>query len=140
MKLTIRIRAGLAIGVALMAGPAFAHHSFAMFEREKQVVLNGTVRELRWTNPHAWLEIDVPSGKGEGRWSLELNSPSNLARQGWTSSQLKPGDRVTVVVNPLRSGEHGGLFLEARMRDGRIVSDQFVISPSHPIRDPALPD
>lgn len=140
MKLTARIFGWLTAGVLLMASPALAHHSFAMFERDRQVVLNGVVRELRWTNPHAWLELDVPNGKGEVRWSLELNSPSNLTRQGWKSDQLKPGDKVTVVVNPLRSGEHGGLFLQARMHDGRIVSDQFVISPSHPIREPGSPE
>ena len=133
MKLTARSFGWLAAGVALMAGPALAHHSFAMFDRDKQLVLNGVVRQLKWTNPHAWLELDVLNGKGDkDRWILELNSPSNLQRQGWKSDVLKPGDKVTVMLNPLRGGERGGLFLQAKFDDGRVVSDQYLTSSSNP--------
>lgn len=122
-----RVLGILAAGLALVGGPAFAHHSFAMFDRDKQVTLSGTVADFQWTNPHAWIEIDVPDGKGGAdKWGLELNSPNNLSRQGWRSNLLKPGDKITVVFNPLRSGEHGGLFLQATLADGKVIGDKFL--------------
>jgi len=116
-----------ALTASIAAGPAFAHHSFAMFDRDKQVALTGTVHEFQWTNPHAWIEIDVPNAKGASdKWGIELNSPNNLARQGWRSSLLHPGDKVTVVLNPLRSGEHGGLFLQLTTASGQVIGDKFL--------------
>jgi hypothetical protein len=115
----------VALGVSLAtAGAAFAHHSFAMFDRDKEVVLTGTVHEFQWTNPHAFIEVDVPNAKGEPeRWSIELNSPNNLTRQGWKSSYLKGGDKVTVTMNPLRDGKHGGLFVAIVLADGKVIKD-----------------
>jgi len=109
------------------AAPAAAHHSFAMFDREREVTLAGTVHDFQWTNPHAWIEVDVPDGRGgSDKWGVELNSPNNLARQGWRSNIIKTGDKVTVVLNPLRSGEHGGLFLQVTLADGKVFSDSFL--------------
>jgi hypothetical protein len=72
-----------------VARPALAHHSFAMFDRDKEVTLTGTVREFQWTNPHAFIEMDVPDASGTAqKWSIEMNSPNNLTRQGWKSSLL----------------------------------------------------
>lgn len=107
-----------------ISGAALAHHSFGMFDREVQVTLVGTVHEFQWTNPHSWIEMDVPDEKGAmHHWSVELNSPNNLQRQGWRSSTLKPGDKVTVVINPLRDGSKGGLFVSAKLPDGRELRD-----------------
>ncbi len=119
-----RVRALLA-GIALLAtGGAFAHHSFAMFDRDKEVVLNGTVHEFQWTNPHAFIEVDVASDKGAvERWSVEMNSPNNLTRQGWKSSMLKTGDKVSVTLNPLRDGKKGGLFVAITLADGKVIKD-----------------
>jgi phage-related protein len=76
----------------LSTWPVAAHHSFAMFDQTKIVVLNGTVKQFQWTNPHAWIELDVPGKGGQvTQWSLELNSPNNLSRQGWKRTSLKPG-------------------------------------------------
>ncbi len=84
-----------------MTAGAFAHHSFAMFDRDKEVVLTGTIREFQWTNPHAFIEINVPNDKGESEhYSIEMNSPNNLTREGWKSSMLKNGDKVVVTMNP----------------------------------------
>lgn len=107
-----------AAGLALIAAPALAHHSFAMFDQRKIMTLDGTVTEFQWTNPHAFIEIDVP---GKGHWSIELNSPNNLKRQGWTRTALKRGDHVSLRMNPLRSGDQGGLFLDVRLPDGRTL-------------------
>ncbi len=107
-----------------VAGVAFAHHSGAMFERDKQVELVGTVVTFSWTNPHSWIEIDVPnSSGGSDRWGVECNSPNNMARQGWRSTTLKPGDQVTVTVHPLRSGEKGGRFMSVKLADGTVMTD-----------------
>src|SRR6516225_4185493 len=101
-----------------IACAASAHHSFAMFDQSKQVPLTGTIREFQWTNPHAFIHIDVPNTEGASDlWKVELNSPNNLKRQGWKSSELKPGDKVTVVINPLRDGSKGGLFVSATLAD-----------------------
>jgi hypothetical protein len=118
------------LGVAALAIPAAAsaHHAFAAFDRDREVTLSGTVHEFQWTNPHAWIEIDVPAAQGgAARWGIEMNSPNNLSRQGWRSSVMKPGDKVTVTLNPLRSGEKGGLFLQATLADGKVLADKAVI-------------
>ncbi len=129
---------GLALGLAtaalaLGAAPAQAHHSFALFDRDRELTLTGTVHQFEWTNPHAWIEVDVANAAGGAdRWGIELNSPNNLARQGWRSTLLRPGDKVTVVVNPLRNGERGGLFLQLTTADGRVLADHFLTRPSAP--------
>lgn len=126
MGISIRVyrRALAAVAALAVTGAAFAHHSFAMFDRDKEVVLTGTVHEFQWTNPHAFIEFDVPNAKGElERWSVEMNSPNNLTRQGWKSSFLKGGDKVTVTLNPLRDGKHGGLFVAIVLADGKVIKD-----------------
>jgi len=119
-----RARVLLAGAALLAAGAAFAHHSFAMFDRDKEVVLNGTVREFQWTNPHAFIEVDVADGQGNvEKWSVEMNSPNNLTRQGWKSSMLKTGDKVSVTLNPLRDGKKGGLFVAITLAGGKVMKD-----------------
>ena len=130
--------AGAALGAALSvgaAGTALAHHSFAMFDQSRQVTLNGTVKSFQWTNPHAWIEVAVPDAKGaEQVWSVELNSPNNLVRQGWKRTAMKPGDKVTVIINPLRDGQNGGLFNAVTLANGTILGNP---KPTGPINVPA---
>jgi Family of unknown function (DUF6152) len=114
------------VGAILLGvvGTASAHHSGAMFERDKQVELVGTVVAFSWTNPHSWIEIEVPNAAGgSDKWGVECNSPNNMARQGWRSRTLKPGDQVTVTVHPLRSGEKGGRFISVKLADGTVMTD-----------------
>ena len=119
-----RLLMGCVAAATLWAGFAVAHHSFAMFEADKQLTLAGTVHEFQWTNPHAWIELDVPNKDGVlERWGVELNSPNNLTRQGWKSSLLKAGDKVSVTIKPLRSGEKGGLFVSVTLPDGKVMDD-----------------
>jgi hypothetical protein len=113
---------GAFVGVALMvaAVSVAAHHSPVMFDRTATKTLVGKVVEFTWTNPHASIQLDVPAGNGGvERWGVELGSPQSLARNGWKSTILKPGDTVTVVVNPLKSGEAGGIFVSMVLADGR---------------------
>ena len=112
------------VALAALAAPAAAHHSFAMFDQTKTVTLKGTVAEFQWTNPHSWIELDVAGGAQAGHWSIELNSPNNLTRQGWKRSMLKAGDAVTVTINPLRDGKKGGLFNTVVLPDGKMLGGE----------------
>jgi hypothetical protein len=105
-------------------GIAAAHHSFAMFDQSQNLPLKGTVHDFQWTNPHAFIDVDVPNAAGgSDLWKVELNSPNNLKRQGWKSTQMQPGDKVTVVINPLRDGSKGGLFVAVTLADGKVMGD-----------------
>jgi len=102
-----------------------AHHSPAAFDRTKEVRLVGTVKEFRWQNPHTWIEVIVPDEKGKDvLWGVELTSPTYLIRAGWKSNIIKPGDKVTVMVNPVRSGEPSGIFRSLTLADGRVLTER----------------
>jgi hypothetical protein len=106
--------------VAMTASSVAAHHSPVMFDRSVSKTLVGTVVQFTWTNPHSSIQLDVPNDKGGvDRWGVELGSPQSMARNGWRSNLLKAGDKVTVVVNPLKSGEFGGIFVSMELADGR---------------------
>ena len=111
---------------ALLAAPALAHHSPSAFEPTKTVTLTGTVKEFRWQNPHTWIELMVPGDKGgEVLWAIELTSPTYLVRAGWKSTTLKPGDKVTVVGRPLKSGEPGSaIFTSVTLADGTTLYER----------------
>src|SRR5205823_5070613 len=113
----------LAIGILAGANVLMAHHSFAMFDTTKSTTLTGTVSKFEWTNPHAYIEIDVPEGNGVKHWSIELGSPSILMQSGWKFKDLKHGDKITVQISPLRSGETGGLLVQATLPDGRVLGN-----------------
>ena len=132
----------LAAGAALLvAVPALAHHSFAMFDQRKIMTLDGTVTEFQWTNPHAFIEMDVVTGGATQHWSIELNSPNNLKRQGWSSTSLKTGDEVTLVTYPLRdqSAHKGGLFIEVTKADGTVLKEAAFAGARGPVNVPTLP-
>jgi hypothetical protein len=108
------------IALLLAAGAALAHHSPIVFDRTKQVTLTGVVTEFRWGNPHSWIHVDVADAGGTvANWSIEMNPASHLAREGWRSSTLKTGDKVTVVVYPLRNDEKGGQYISVTLPDGK---------------------
>ena len=110
--------------MAVAAHPLLAHHSFAMFDTAKRLTMSGSVTAFEWTNPHVYIEIDVPDEKGVVKhWSVELGSPSILMQAGWKFSDVKVNDKITVVLNPLRSGEPGGLLVTATVRDGRVLGN-----------------
>ena len=111
--------AKLALAAAALAPlPAIAHHSYAMFDMQKTVTLEATVVRFKWQNPHAFIEADAASRSGTERWSIEMTSPNNLAQEGWKRTSLKPGDKVTVWVHPLRSGATGGSYVGVKLPNG----------------------
>ena len=110
--------------VLAAGGPALAHHSFAMFDHVNRVSLSGTVTQFQWTNPHVFIELDVPDGNGAIKhYSVECASPNVLIRVGWKFTDVKKGDKVTVLINPLKNGAAGGMLETATLADGRVMSD-----------------
>jgi hypothetical protein len=113
--------AGLAALAVTMA--ALAHHSFAMYDSEHQIKLNGTVKAFQWTNPHVYIEMDGRNAKDEKaqsqHYTIECASPGILNRVGWKFNMVKPGDVITVIIAPLRTGEAGGLLKQITLADGR---------------------
>ena len=112
-----------AVIAAAYAVPAIAHHSFAMFDAQKTVTLEGTVKELEWTNPHAWLRIMVDDQK-VGRpvlWAFEMSSPGRLVTMGMRADSVRAGDKVSVTFHPMRDGSRGGQFMQAVLPDGKAI-------------------
>lgn len=106
----------------LLAATASAHHSGAMFDQSKQQTLAGTVKEFQWTNPHSWIQLLVPNDSGgTDEWSIEMAGPPALYREGWRVSTLKQGDKITVLINPMRDGSKGGNFVSGTGADGKAL-------------------
>jgi hypothetical protein len=122
MKKTLfRLLCSLSI---LVAGSALAHHSPAVFDRTKEVKLVGVVKEFKWGNPHSWIEMDVRNETGSvDGWSIEMNPPSYLVKAGWKSTTIKPGETVTVMINPLRTSEKSGKFVSITLPNGQVLKD-----------------
>ena len=123
MKIHVKQALIAAAGVlSAVSGVATAHHSYAMFDMRSNVTLTGTVRDFQWTNPHSWLWIEVPnSAGGSDQWGIEGMSPNFLARRGWSKRTLKPGDKVSVLIHPVKEGQHGGSFLSVTLPDGTVM-------------------
>ena len=112
-----------ALLVSLGPAAAGAHHSYSAFEMQKDMTITGTVKRMDWTNPHTWLWLDVPNDKGGvDTWGIEGMSPNYLARRGWTKNTLKFGDKITVVIHPLKDGSHGGSFQSATRPTGETLT------------------
>ena len=122
--MTFRALGFAGIAVALTAIPAIAHHSFAMFDAEKTKVLEGTVKEFQWTNPHSWLLVMVPNASGqEEQWAVELNSVSLLAERGWKPKTVKPGDKIAITFHPMKNGSKAGSYMAIRLPDGKTMGN-----------------
>ena len=130
----MNIRA-LLLGCAAMAvaAPAFAHHSFSMFDREKNVTMSGVVTEYEWTNPHTWIHMKVPDQLGkEIVWSFEMQAIAPNTAGGWRVDSVKPGDKVTIEFHPLKDGSRGGQLVSATLANGTHLGG--------PVRRPAAQD
>jgi hypothetical protein len=129
MRRTARLSraAKIIIGVAaaLAPRPALAHHSHAMFDSTKQVTLVGTVKEFEWSNPHCWMQVLVVDSQNPQdapvEWGVEMGAPFQLLRHGWKPDSVKPGDKIIVVVNPLRDGRPAGQIVSAIGSDGKPI-------------------
>jgi hypothetical protein len=112
-------------GVMMAAGnAALAHHSFAVFDTQHPLELQGTVQQFKFTSPHTFIVLEVKGDDGTTTiWNLEGASPSLLVRNGWSSQSLKSGDEIKLSIDPLRSGAPGGAWIGQRVtfRSGRPV-------------------
>jgi hypothetical protein len=105
-------------GAFSVGAPLLAHHSAAMFDPSKSTEVTGTVKELQWTNPHIWIQVNVDKTGAKEEWSFEGGSPNSLSRSGWKKTSFVPGQKVTIRFNPMRDGTHAGQFVAAKFEDG----------------------
>jgi hypothetical protein len=102
---------------------ALSHHSFSMFDSKREVELRGTVVKFDWTNPHVYLQLEVPGEAGHEEvkttYTLEGQSPSLMLKMGWKYGMVKVGDKITANMNPLRDGRPGGALTTLVTSDGR---------------------
>ena len=96
-------------------GAALAHHSFAMFDNTKTTDVTGVVKDVDYTNPHSWVYL---TGADAKMWTFEAGSPNQLIRKGWKKNTVKAGDKITVTMHPLKSGELGGSLMSIAFADG----------------------
>ena len=122
----MRFETGLLVSLSaalFAAGAAEAHHAFSMFDQNKTVTWEGTVKEYEWRNPHTHIIVEVPSTSKDpslaGTWDIEGASVAILARQGWNKNSFHPGDKIVIVGHPLRSGDKGGSLFYAIDKSGR---------------------
>jgi hypothetical protein len=118
MKSTLLLALAAAASIAV---PATAHHSFSMFDNDKNMTLEGTIREFQWTNPHTWTQVMVKDASGkEVEWSIEGGSPNSLSRSGWKRTSIKPGDKAVLVIHPLKDGSAGGSLVTISVNGQRV--------------------
>jgi hypothetical protein len=117
-----RIYGIIAAGVLLAATPSIAHHSAAMFDRETEIVLAGTVKEFQYTAPHSWVQVMVENEAGEMvEWSIEGGAPNSLLRRGIKPTSLSPGEAVSVRAHPMVDGQPGALIIDVTKPDGSVL-------------------
>jgi hypothetical protein len=93
-------------GVVLASSTAQAHHGAASFDPDKKLSVKGTVTEWLWANPHCFLKIDVKDEKTGAvvNWSVEFGNPTDISIRGFRRSTFKPGDTVTIAIQPVKNG------------------------------------
>lgn len=107
------------------AGGASAHHAFSMYDNSKYTPLDGTVMTYDWKNPHVMIDYRVPNGKGGfDTWSVECSSPNIIGRRGWSRTSLKVGDKVPMVVHPMKDGSKVALMVKVTTTGGEVLKDK----------------
>jgi hypothetical protein len=118
------------IAGAALAPLAYAHHSGAMFDMQKELTLQGTVKDFQYTNPHSWLIVLVKDKSGaDVEWSFETEGPSTLLQAGIKRSSLKPGDKVTVKTHPMKDGRPAGTWNVVTKADGTTLTPRAAVPP-----------
>jgi hypothetical protein len=110
------------LALSILSAPLSAHHSNAAFDAGKRLSVTGVVTEWFWANPHCLLSLDVKDGSGQVvRWVVETQAPPNMIPFGWSKQSFKPGDEVTITLEPARTGKPVGRLLRAVFADGRTL-------------------
>jgi hypothetical protein len=124
MKAPVRTLALAAAAALALSGPlpAAAHHAFSMFALDQTVTVTGTVKDYQFKMPHVWFYLVALNKAGETEeWGFECHSPNLVARKGWTLGTLKPGDKITVVMHPMRDGSKAGSVAYITLADGKTL-------------------
>ena len=110
-------------GWLLAVAGAGAHHSTAMYDTQNPVTVNGTVKKVEWTNPHAFLYLEVKDEKSGKviEWEVELMSLNHLRSYGWTSKTVKVGDMIFATGSPAKSGAPSMIASRVKLPDGREI-------------------
>src|SRR5262245_45243775 len=110
------------LALLLASSAALGHHGTAMYDMNKEISLTGTVKEWTFGNPHSWLWLNVqlPEGAVE-EWSIESAPPNYLTRQGWSPSTLRAGERLTILISPMKGEPKRGILLEVKRTDGETL-------------------
>jgi hypothetical protein len=109
---------------------AAAHHSAAAYDLDHEQTLEGTVKQVNWTNPHITfvVETDAKEGPQAGTWVFEVSSPGILNRSGWTKRSLQPGDHAIFLYAPLRDGKSGGLLDKVTLPNGQELTYSLTVN------------
>ena len=138
-RLPLRIAGSLILALCA-AGSAWAHHTAAGIDRSRTVTVEGTVKMFKWANPHSWIEVEVPDGKGGvASWNMEMTAPASLVRAGWKSTTVKPGDKIKAVVQPMLDGTPGGLFVSFSLPNGLEMTQRAPAAARPAAQAPATP-
>lgn len=122
MRSTNIVSVPVCLVALIVTAPAVSHHSAFAFDTENTLVVQGTVTEWFWANPHCLLKFDVMSDSGDVvHWVTETQSPANMIDAGWRRNDLKSGDEVAVTVQPARNGNPVGRIVRVEFADGRIL-------------------
>ncbi|HEU4619270.1 MAG TPA: DUF6152 family protein [Gammaproteobacteria bacterium] len=117
---------GIAAAAALASAASSAHHSPAVFDGNRKIVVEGVVTSFRWAQPHSWIHMNVTDETGAIRdWTIEMDPASNLRQRGWTARTVRPGDRIAVTVHPLRSGQIGGQYVSVKLPSGEVMDASY---------------
>jgi hypothetical protein len=127
MKYKLSIALGLLTGVLMFSVSLFAHHGNAAFDSSKKITLKGTVTDWIWSNPHCLLKFDVKDTGGQiTHWIAETQAPINMVPTGWRQQSFKPGDEITIIVEPMRSGRPYGRIELVTLPNGSQLKGQTV--------------
>ncbi len=120
MKLNRFYLIAVLLALFFFQGPLYAHHGTAAYDTEKSLTLKGVVTSFEFINPHAEIRVAVTDENGRTvTWLAETNNPNRLARRGWNRNVLKPGDMITIVGNPVKSGNPSLRLTKVVLADGR---------------------
>ncbi len=120
------IGALLGLGLLITAAPLFAHHGNSNFDIDKKLTLKATVTDWVWANPHCWLKFDATDDKGTVvHWIAETSNPADMTNLGWSKQVFKPGDRVTVTLQPVKNGQPIGRVMQVVLANGQTLGTRI---------------
>ena len=118
----MKVRLFVLLAVLALAAPSFAHHSTSMYDMAHPVTVTGTVKRFEWTNPHAFVYLEVKDEKGAVvEWEVEMMSLNHLRGYGWTAKTVKAGDMISATGGAAKSGAPSMISSFMKLGDGRMM-------------------